>query len=474
MAKPNMRLVPIADLTADPANLRLHGERSIEAIKASLRRFGQQKPIVVDPAGVVVAGNGMLEAARQLGWPSALVIQSGLAGVERVAYAIADNRSAELSEWDKTALHRTVRELDAEMMEATGWTLEELEQLTPQEEPAIEEDEGPPAPAKVAVSRPGDLWELGPHRLLCGDSTDPKHVLRVMGGERAALVATDPPYLVDYTGSRPEKAGRDSGKDWSDVYHEIDIKDADTFFRRLFENVLAVLAPNAAIYTWHAHRRCGLIQRIWDELGILDHQQIVWVKPSTVFGRVFWHFQHEPCMMGWRKGSMPAHDNSHENSSVWTLDWEGKGRVVGNEHPTQKPLEIFARPMRKHTSEGDLVFEPFSGSGSQLIAAEQLKRRCRAIEIEPVFVDVGIRRWQQLTGAEARLAGDGRTWSEVAEARGVPCPSAPSDAATSQAAQDSPQEPTAKSTSESEPRRQRGGTSKGRRRAAATEPTGDA
>ena len=198
-----------------------------------------------------------------------------------------------------------------------------------------------------------------------------------MAGEMANLVATDPPYLVDYSGERPN----DSGKDWSATYKEVDITDAEGFFRSTFTNILSVLAPNAAIYCWHAHKRSGLIQRIWEELGIVDHQQIVWIKPASVFGRVYWHFRHEPCMMGWRQGDKPAHDGNHQHDSVWAVDWEGKSRIVGNEHPTQKPVEIFARPIRKHTKRGDICFEPFAGSGSQIIAAEMSQRRCFALHL---------------------------------------------------------------------------------------------
>ena len=140
------------------------------------------------------------------------------------------------------------------------------------------------------------------HKLLCGDSTKPEDVRRMMGGEKAQLMATDPPYLVNYTGERPN----DSGKDWTNHYHEVDVPDADDFFRKLFTNALDVLGPGAAIYCWHAHKRVFDIIKVWRELGILDHQQIIWVKPTPVFGRVFWHFRHEPCLMGWRKGSIPA------------------------------------------------------------------------------------------------------------------------------------------------------------------------
>lgn len=432
-------LVPVGDLSADPANLRLHGTRSIDAIKASLRRFGQERPICVDAGGVTIAGAGVLEASRELGWTHVAAIPSSLKGVDRVGYAIADNRTAELSTWDTEALGRVAAELPRDLLEDAGFTREDLAELGAVD-PETLDDSAAPDPETEAISRRGDLWHLGEHRLLCGDSTDAGDVATVMAGEKAALVATDPPYLVDYTGERPEKKGDNGGgKDWSDLYREIDIADADKFFRGLFTRVLEVLGEHAAIYCWHAHRRCGLIQRVWEDLGILDHQQIVWIKPASVLGRCTWHFQHEPCMMGWRQGSRPAQDGSHLASSAWVVpwirtggagdvqafdttdvwfaDWEGKARVVGNEHPTQKPLEIFGRPMRKHTREGDLVFEPFSGSGSQLIAAERLKRRCRAIELQPVFVDVAVRRWQTETGQSARLGAGGPTWDEVRRER---------------------------------------------------------
>lgn len=281
-------------------------------------------------------------------------------------------------------------------------------------------EDTPVAPLPTAVTRRGDVWLMESengrgHRLLCGDSTTEADVTRVMDGNKAALIATDPPYLVNYTGNN-----LGNGKDWSGIYHEVDTKDAESFFGALFERVLEVAAPRAAIYCWHAHKLARRIEEAWDRLGIVNHQQIIWVKPTRVFGRVFWQFRHEPCLMGWIRGEQPLHDGDQSIDSVWVIDWEGKPRVVGNEHPTQKPLEIFARPMRKHTRPGAICFEPFSGSGSQLVAAEQMGRRCFAIELEPVFVDVAVRRWQNLTGKPARLDADGRTWAEIAADRGVP------------------------------------------------------
>lgn len=408
--------VPRERLYLSPANPR-HNDAAVPHVAASIRRFGWRQPIVARRTGEVIAGNTRLKAAAELGEASVPVVWFEGTDIEATAYAIADNRTAEFAEWDTPALARLLEELrDEDALDGVGFSTDDIDQLLAEiaAAPAAVEDPGPGEPPADPVSRPGDLWLLGGHRLLCGDATSIADVQRVMDGERAALVATDPPYLVDYTGERPN----DSGKDWTRDYREIDIEDAEGFFRSVFTNVLAVLGEKAAIYCWHAHKRSGEIQRIWRDLGILDHQQIVWVKPTAVFGRVYWHFRHEPCMMGWRKGAKPPHDGQHEHDSVWEVDWEGKARVVGNSHPTEKPVELFCRPMRKHTRVRDLVFEPFSGSGSQLIAAEQLGRRCRALEISPAFVDVAVRRWQEATGARATLADSGETFEAVAKARG--------------------------------------------------------
>jgi DNA modification methylase len=398
-------LTPIDQIQPYDKNPRVN-DNAVEAVAKSLKEFGWRQPIVVDTDGIIVVGHTRWKAAKHLGLQKIPVhVAEDLSPEQIKAFRIADNATGEIAEWDMELLPLELAELQDANFELglLGFAEEELNRLlasgdaTP--EGLTEVDEVPEAPDEP-ITQPGDLWLLGKHRLLCGDSTNPDDVDRLMNGERAALVATDPPYLVDYTGERPNG----TGKDWTDNYREIDIPDADVFFRGLFENVVRVIAPHAAIYCWHAHKRCGVIQRVWEDLGILDHQSIVWVKPTPVFGRVFWHFRHEPCMMGWVQGSKPEHDGDHsmQMSSVWELDWEGKSRIVGNEHPTQKPVEIFARPMRKHTRAGDVCFEPFSGSGSQLIAGEREGRRVYAMEVSPAFVDVAVRRWEQFTGKQAQ------------------------------------------------------------------------
>lgn len=392
--------VPIDHLKPWEKNPR-QNDAAIDKVADSIKRFGFAAPILARRAdGEIIAGHTRLKAARKLGLERVPVRYLDLDPADAHLLALADNRLAEIAEWDDDGLRDVLRELQAEDMdlEVAGFEPDELDDLLGDVEgPADGEDDGPCAPPVKPVSKRGEIYELGPHRLLCGDSTSREDVLRLLDGEKATLCATDPPYLVDYTGVRPG----DSGKDWSGVYHEIDIKDADGFFTKVFENVLAALDEHSAIYCWHADKRAPDIRRVWDKLGILMHQCIIWVKPSSVLGHVFWHYRHEPCLMGWKQGSKPAHDGGHDHNSVWEVDWEGKARIVGNQHPTQKPLELFARPIRKHTKPGDLCFEPFSGSGSQLIAAAKEGRRCYAIEIEPAFVDVARRRWTQF----ARSAG---------------------------------------------------------------------
>lgn len=437
MPNSDLLTLPLSDVALDPANLRRHPIRNLEAIKTSLRRFGQQKPIVIDAAGVIIAGNGVYLAARELGWSSVACLRSDLHGAERVAYAIADNRSAELAEWDQPALLETLETMALDEVESLGFSREDLTELRDADVEFVQDDAAI-APAPVPVTQLGDIWHLGDHRLINGDSTKAETYAALMQGERASLCNTDPPYIVEYTGERI--SGR--GKDWSSLYREIDIPDAAEFYQAVWPRILSQCVPNAALYCWHATSRSRQLEDAWRANGVLVHQVILWVKPASVPGRSCWFYRHEPALMGWLQGHRPRVNPYHEctawelgqvpdlspqdlqrllqdHSDVWSTGWEdGAARPVNNEHPTQKPLELFARPMRKHTLIGDIVLEPFSGSGSQLIAAEKLRRRCRAIELQPVFVDVAIRRWQRETGREARHQ-DGRTWREVARDRGV-------------------------------------------------------
>jgi DNA modification methylase len=433
-----MRLeeVPVADLRPFEGNPRRISEQGLRDLRRSLRQFGWTNPVLAQRGtNMVIAGHQRLKAAQAEGIDRVPVVYLEMDDLTAKAYAVADNRLQEASEWVGDKLDALLEELRAEGFDVTltGFSEADLEERIGAAEPAPGADDVPAVDPGPSATRRGDLWVLegakATHRVLCGDSTCEADALRLMAGEKAALVATDPPYLVDYTGAdRPN-----GGKDWSAVYHEIDIPDAARFWSAALGAAMQVAAPDAPWYVWHAHRRVEDILAVWRTLGLLAHQQIIWVKPLAVFGRSYWAWQHEPCLFGWREGHRPAHDGDVSQKrttvwragfqtrnedgvpdcDVWEVDWEGKQRAVGNEHPTQKPVELFAIPMRKHTRPGDVCYEPFAGSGSQLIAGEMTGRRVYAMEIEPHFCDVAVRRWEALTGRRARREADGMSFEEA-------------------------------------------------------------
>jgi len=415
------RRVPLSELHQDPGNVRAHGERNMAAIRDSLRRFGQAEPLVVQKGtGRVIGGNGRLAAMQSLGWTECDIVEVELDDRKARALGLALNRTAELAEWNMQALATVLQELQVDDdLDGVGFTNEDIDALIADIEantvqPGEVDDPGPAEPTEQAISRLGDLWLLGNHRLLCGDSTSEADVGRLLAGDKPSLLSTDPPYCVDYTGAeRPQE----SGKDWSDKYHEVEIADLGEFLRSVLKTVLPHLQPDAAIYVWHAHLQYPTIDRVFEEFGILRHQPIIWSKASSTFTYSYYRWAHETCLFGWRQGHKPPHYLENGLSTVWEADWEGKARS-STFHPTSKPVRLFEIPMEQHTKPGAVVLEPFCGSGSQLIAAEKLGRRCRAMEISPPFVDGAVLRWQTATGKQATLEGDGRTFAEVAAERG--------------------------------------------------------
>ncbi|MCU0862992.1 MAG: ParB N-terminal domain-containing protein [Planctomycetes bacterium] len=318
---PPVETVSIARLFCSPTDPR-NNDAAVPRVAANLRRFGWQQPIVARRTGEVIAGNTRLKAAQELGMTEVPVWWLDGSDLD----AVADNRTHTFSEFDEPALAKLLEQLRAEdSLDGVGYDTDDIDalvqQLRDQEQVDRDlDDEGADDPPAFAVAKFGDLWHLGEHRLLCGDNTNLNDVLRVMDGEKAALLTTDPPYLVDYTGERPN----DSGMEWTDRICGIDIKNADGFFEAVFTHVLEVLGPKGALYCWHAHKRYGDIQRIWRELGILDHQQIIWVKPTPVLGRAYFHFRYEPCIFGWRQGDKPDHDGDQDDNSVGSATGTGK------------------------------------------------------------------------------------------------------------------------------------------------------
>ena len=389
----NVETVDIATLTLDPANVRKHGERNLEAIKGSLAKFGQQKPIVVGPKGVVVAGNGTLDAARALGWTKLDVVRTDLAGAEAMAFAIADNRTAELAEWDGDLAESMAALRDDESIDhlLTGFTDAEIDELIADatDPGSVVEDEVPEPPDEP-TTKPGDLWILGEHRVLCGDSR--LQIGAVLGDWRVDTLVTDPPYGVSYVGKTDEALTIDGDDD-------------------AFDGIVAAAFGDAVGRTRHGATwfvfcppgpKFASFARILAELDVW-RQTLVWVKDSLVLGHSDYHYKLEAILYGWTPGGSHHTPRDRKQTTVWEYDRPKASR----EHPTMKPVGLVAYALEQGSDVGNRVLDPFLGSGPTLIAAEQLNRRCYGLEIEPKYCDVIVDRWEKLTGKTAERVADG-------------------------------------------------------------------
>lgn len=393
-----LRRVPAASLVPHPQNWRKHGNAQRAALEAILKEVGVADAVLtrILPDGRLQILDGHLRSdvlkdaevpalVLDLNDEEAKKLLLTLDPLAAMAGADAENLDALLKEvsFDEAALNKLIGGLARD----AG-----IELNKPLADEAVIE---PPA---APVTQLGDLWLLGAHRLLCGDSTKVEDVTRLMNGERAALCASDPPYLVDYTaGDHPASKTSNpatQNKNW-DEYHDPPAS-IDFFFSYMKLALDVALIENPAIYQWHASRRQALVEAAWTKAGLLWHQSIVWVKPRAVLTHSHFMWQFEPCAYGWREGKPPTSRPAPNLSNVWTIAGESDGI-----HPTQKPLEIFGLPLRAHTANGGICYEPFSGSGSQLIAAEKLGRRCFAMELAPGYVDAAVARWQRITGKKA-------------------------------------------------------------------------
>lgn len=416
----------------------------VEAIARSIRRFGMNAALRVWRNDTVMAGNHTLKALRLIreqgpdaaldrDFPPANVLKSGdewfvqyvdvshLDALEAKAYAIADNALARRAVTDDKLLAHYLQEIvsaDRAAFEATGYDSKGLEKLllsigertTSEADADVPLDRAAELRAKWQVE-PDQLWLIeskttsGMHRLLCGDCTDPADVTRLMEGQRAVLFATDPPYLVGYDGkNHPHKWGEpDKNKDWSESYHDWDDPEQGEALYDAFVGVArgAALVDEAAWYCWHASRGQAMLEDVWKRHGAFVHQQIIWAKDRPVLTRSWYMWQHEPCFFGWVQGKKPKRVADDYPPSVWMIPTIAPGQQT--EHPTSKPLELFAIPMRQHTVPGEVCYEPFAGSGSQFVAGEQLGRLVYGIEIQPEYCAVILERLSKM-GLEPRLA----------------------------------------------------------------------
>ena len=431
-----VRSVPLKRLKPAPYNPRVElkpGDAVFESLKQSIESFGCVEPIVWNRrSGYVVGGHQRLAVLQTLGHKQTDVVVVNLPPDREKALNLALNKI--VGDWDERKLADLLQDLTRDPtfdLSLTGFGRGELDEL-------IAELGGAPAlagndadfdteaaldTARPAVTQPGELLVLGNHRLLCGDSTKPEDVRKVMNGQRAVLFATDPPYLVDYDGTNHPGGGggqrrglrskaakgvtsaanprSTKNKDWSSTYG-ITWDDADgncdLYDKFIAAAVAEAIAPNAAWYCWHASRRQAMVEAAWKKHGAFVHCQLIWAKNRPVLTRTMYSWQHEPCFFGWIQGKKPPRTSEPMRSTLWSIDTIPNG-PERPDHPTPKPLDVFEIPMKQHTLAGTgICYEPFAGSGTQIIAAEKLGRRCYAIEISPHYCDVIVHRWIHLVG----------------------------------------------------------------------------
>ncbi len=431
--------VRIDGLKADPSNLRRHDARQIQLVAASLSRFKMQKPIVVDENGVVVAGHGVLEAARSLGWTHIDVVRSSLAGVERALYAIADNRLAELSSWDEQALATVLKELDAADLDSLGFTTDDLAELSCGSEAmqGLTDPDEVPEPPDEATTKPGDLWVLGNHRLLCGDSSSPKDVDRLLGGQPIHLVNTDPPYNVKVeprsnnaiaaglssfsaTQKRDPSAGDQQSADLhrypeksKPTHKKLRAKDrplandfvSDEAFDQMldawFGNIARVLIPGGGFYIWGGYANCANYPPVLKKHELYFSQAVIWIKEHPVLTRKDFMGNHEWCFYGWHEGAAHRFFGPANVPDTWSVKKVNPNAMV---HLTEKPVELAKRAIEYSSKPGEHVLDLFGGSGSTLIACEQTGRRAFLMELDPLYCDVIVQRYEKFTGKKAKLS----------------------------------------------------------------------
>ena len=422
-----VRTLPIDRLIPYARNPR-KSEAAVAKVAASLREFGWRQPIVVAPDMVVVVGHVRLAAARLLGMTEVPVhIADGLSPAQLQAYRLADNRTNEEAEWDNELLALELGDLaDAGIdLLLTGFDTDELARIRIAGSEGLTDPDAAPALPAVPVTRPGDLWTFGRHRLLCGDSSNIETVRRALGSARPTLMVTDPPYGVNYDASWRQRAGISSPGAAIGVVTNDDRADWRTAW---------ALFPGNVAYVWHGGLHCAVVEESLAACRLAVRAQIVWVKTRPALSRGHYHWQHEPCFYAVREGqpdefrfaeehelavyavrdgATGAWQGDRKQSTVWFI--EHLKSDTG--HSTQKPVECMRRPMENNSLPGQLVYDPFSGSGTSFIAAEMLGRGCIGLEIEPGYCDVVVQRWQEFVGGTAVLDGGGGTFAEVAAAR---------------------------------------------------------
>lgn len=409
------KLIPTADLIPYARNSRTHSEAQVTKIASSIKEFGFINPVVTDGKNGIVAGHGRVLAASKLGLKEVPCVEaSHLTEAQKRAYVIADNRMALDAGWDIDLLKVELGDLQGMDFDLalTGFDPGELENFLAEKTDGLTDPDAVPETPANPVTVLGDVWLMGKHRLMCGDSTVATDVEALLAGVKPHLMVTDPPYGVEYD---PEWRGKaknadgsllSTGKDRAKGKVENDDK-AD--WREAW-----ALFPGDVAYIWHAGNMAHVVAESLLASGFVIRSQIIWAKSHFVIGRGDYHPHHEPCWYAVRKGKTGHYTGDRKQSTLWKIDKPQKSETG---HGTQKPVECMKRPIENNSSPGQAVYEPFSGSGTTIIAGEMTGRSVYAMELNPPYVDVAVKRWQDFTGQKAVLESSGQTFEDVASNR---------------------------------------------------------
>jgi len=405
----NIEQLAVDGLIPYARNSRTHDDAQVAQIAASIREFGFTNPVLIDAQGSIIAGHGRVLAAIKLGLSDVPCIRlSHLTDTQKRAYVIADNKLAMNAGWDAEMLALEVKDLDAAEfnLELLGFTPDELAALTPEEiAPGLTDEDAVPDVQEEPVSKPGDVWLMGKHRVMCGDSTSIDAVEALMDGQKADMVFTDPPYGVAYEGGHNKK--KRSGI----IADTLEGDDLTGLFYGALIAAIAVTKDGAAFYVWFASSKSIDTFASLANLPLELRAVIQWYKVKSGLGAFMSQYipNCEPCMYLHKKGYSPAWYGPTTEKTVWELQRVGKNEF----HPTQKPVELPQRALTNSSKQGDAVLDLFGGSGSTLIACEKTGREARLMELDPKYVDVIVRRWQDFTGKQATLEATGATFAEV-------------------------------------------------------------
>ena len=403
------QLWDIARFVPYPGNPRKN-DNAVDRMVASIQEFGFKIPILARSSGEIVDGHLRLKAAKKLGMTEIPVILCDEGTEAQVkAFRLMVNRSVSWAEWDEELLGLELLELkglDFDL-DLTGFDSDELDRYLTDIDavPGLTDEDDAPEPQETPVSRLGDLWILGRHRLLCGDATKPADIERLVAGERADLVFTDPPYNVDYSGYTKDKLTIQGDRMSDDAFRQ--------FLSTVFGNYRSTIKPGASLYVCHASSVQRDFQNAIEGAGLDVRSQIIWAKNTFAWGFGRYKFQHEPIFYCHVVGKKDAWYGNKAQSTLWME----KKPAANRQHPTMKPVELIERALRNSSKAGDIVADFFGGSGSTLIACERRERSARLMEIDPRYVDVIVRRWQEYTGKAAQLDGGGTSFAETAEER---------------------------------------------------------